>query len=234
MSHRRATTVAILFCVLGWPALVSAAGPQELRPITVRVTDAASGKPLPGIVVHYLVLRRTDRTSTLWILPPIEPLVERTIEVKKSALTDGEGQARFEGAKIELRKYVFSSRIERIDSEMVFVNLRPLDRARSRFGSEGERLDDYDLLHKNLPELPHAINVNPKYKGHVLVTADISEPHGREQELASFSFRPDNSRGESEAFFTLPLREAPRTAASAMRLMAANSASVRDAKLPPI
>ena len=164
---------------------------QKVRSLTVKVIDFRTKHALEGITVHYIVIKGTYRTSTLGVLPPIEPLVGYTIVSKKSADTNANGEAIFEGVEGYFKSYFAWPRIEKIHSEEIFINLEPTEVARQRLSVEGEKNDHYELLSRQLPELKYIMNPNPKYKGYVLTTVDIREPHGREQEGATFEFRPE-------------------------------------------
>jgi hypothetical protein len=195
--------------LLAWALGAGIAGPchsdtlQKIRPITIKVIDAQTREPLRGIVVHRLVLRGTFRTSFLWVFPPIEPLVETSIASRKSGYTDDNGEASFEGVEVSLAEYWFRPRVDRIDSEIILVNLEPSEEAERWYAPE--KIDKYEILHRSLPNLERLVHPDKKYKGYWLGSADIREAHGREQERASVSFRPDDFQGETGVYFTAPL-----------------------------
>ena len=179
---------------------------QKVRSLTVKVIDSHSKQALEDITVHYIVVKGTYRTSTFGVLPPIEPLVGYTIVSKKSAATNANGEVTFEGVEVYLKSYFIWPRIDKIHSEEIFINLEPTEVARQRLSVEGEKNDHYELLFRQLPELKYVTNPSHKYKGYVLTNVDIRESHGREQESATFEFRPEDFSREAKAYFLIELR----------------------------
>lgn len=181
---------------------------QKLRPLTVKVIDSHSKQALEGIAIHYIVVKGTFRTSTLWVLPPIEPLVGYTIVSKRSAKTNVYGEVTFEGVEVYLESYFIWPRVERIDTETIFINLEPTESAKI-YSDGGEKIDLYDLLYRQLPELKYVTHPNQEYLGYVLTTVGfIDKAHGREQEAATFEFRPEDFSvsQKDKAYFTVELR----------------------------
>jgi hypothetical protein len=188
-------------------AVGRAATTQEIRPLTLRVVDAASRQPVEGIVVHYIVLRGTYRTSTFGVLPPVEPLVERTIVAKLSGRTDSEGEVSFGGVEVQLENYFILPRKDKIDSEMLFINLEPSEEAKQRLSFPDGTNDLYDLLVRTVPELERVTHPDQRYKGYLLQTVNlIADAHGREQKNATVHFKPENFSHPDRAYFSAELR----------------------------
>jgi hypothetical protein len=181
---------------------------QKIRPVTLKVVDATSRRPLQGIVVHYVVFRATYRTSTLGVLPPIEPLVERTPVGQLSGKTDANGEVNFGGIEVSLETYRFRPRMDKVDSEVFFVNLEPGPELLKRGSTEGGEKQVHELLFRTLPKLVGVVQPNARYKGYVLQTvAEISHAHSREQEVASVEFVPTDFARQDAGKFLLPLHE---------------------------
>lgn len=210
-SNADACFLVLLAALVGSANTCHADSLQRLRPVVLTVTDAASKKPLSGIVVHYLVLRSTYRTSTLGVLPPIEPFIERGVVSKLTGYTDANGEVSFQGVEIPLRTYIVRPREDKIDSEMFFVNLEPSEEAKRRLSFEDRENDRYELFVRTLPELDRVTHPNPAYKGYLLQTVpSISQAHGREQEKVTVHFQPEDFARHDTAAFSVPLRRSSR------------------------
>jgi hypothetical protein len=129
---------------------------------------------------------------------------------KLSGSTDINGEVNFSGVEVNLEEYRFLPRMQKIDSEMLFVNLEPSEEAKQRLSFEDRANDRYELLFRTLPKLDRVEHPNAKYSGYVLETVNlISEAHDREQENATFEFRPEDFRREEKAYFAIGLHERP-------------------------
>lgn len=206
---RNSVLVALIVLIAGCAANASYGDSlQKLRPVSVKIVDARSKEPLSGIVVHYLVVRATYRTSTLGVLPPVEPLAEQSIVSKLTAATDGNGEVHFSGVVVPLRTYLIRPREDRVDSEMFFINLEPSDEARKRLSFSDRENDTYELLFRTLPDLKRVTRPNEKYRGYLLETvASIGEAHGREEQNATVDFRPADFSKQDPTTFTIGLRQ---------------------------
>jgi hypothetical protein len=120
--HRRRRLVGLLVIVA---ALVygvvklSAGGGVAVRPLTLTVLEAGTRRPLAGVHLRYAVEAAVLRGEVLGVLPSPESVLGWKIVAKETGVTDENGQWRTG------RKALRLSGSERLDRELVFVNLEP-------------------------------------------------------------------------------------------------------------
>lgn len=102
-----------------WGAGCSSSSPKmvELRPLTVRVVDAATKAPLAGVPVSYVLRTMVMREAWVGIIPNLEPNIGPRPVYRQRAHTDAHGEATFWVGQIRLRGD------ERLDEELVLINL---------------------------------------------------------------------------------------------------------------
>lgn len=172
---------------------------QTLPPLTLTVVDTQSEKPLPGITVHYMVIRETH-----WTVFPltIEAHIDSTIVAPTTAKTDSNGVVTFKDIRVELESYWLLPKEQLIDSEVLFINLDPLPEPPKYMLYK----DKYQYLRSTLPFLENLYRPNERYLGYLLTTARISAAHEREQEVATARFEPETFRGDQERRFVARLK----------------------------
>ncbi len=76
----------------------------EIRPVRVRVVDAATKQPLEGVPVAYALQAMVMRDRILGLVPvPIEPDIGPRVVHKERGATDASGDAVLPGGKLSLR-----------------------------------------------------------------------------------------------------------------------------------
>lgn len=163
---------------------------QKVPRVSLKVIDAATRQSLPHIAVHYMVLRQTRRTSTLGVLPPIEPLVARVTVSKLTAYTDSDGMVEFPEVQVPLMSHLFS--VDEIESQKFFINLEPSPDAERFLSDRDEKADRYTLLLRSQPKLERVTTPDHSHKGFLLTIVNgLPGAHGREEAEATVEFRPE-------------------------------------------
>lgn len=184
----------------GWASASSADNVRTLPALTLTVIDEKSEKPLPGITVHYMVERETH-----WTVFPltIEAHIKSEIAAAVTATTDENGVVVFDNIKVALKSYWLQPKAQRIDSELLFINLDPLSRWPHY---KSHYTDKYEYLRSTIPFFEDLDRPNPTHLGYMLHIAKISEGHGREEEFATVRFEPDSFDGNEKRSYVARLK----------------------------
>lgn len=111
---RRAAAVALAAAACFSPG----AREVEVRPVRVRVVDAATKQPLEGVPVVYALQAMVMRDRILGIVPvPLEPDIGPRLVHKERGATDASGDVVLTGGKVPLRGN------ERLYESFLLVNL---------------------------------------------------------------------------------------------------------------
>lgn len=172
--------VVLLLLLIGCCSEASAGSIRNLPPLTAQVVDASTGKPLSGITVHYMVTCETH-----WTLFPltIESHIDSSIAAPATAQTDANGFATFDGIRVKLKFYWLLPKKQRIESEMLFVNLDPLpDSPIASLYVDNK----YQYLWTSIPFFEYLISPDKRHRGYFLGLSNelamSTTPAGHERE----------------------------------------------------
>lgn len=201
---------AILILGLVLSPLTHADALHAIGPLTVEVLDARTEQPLRGITVHYFVLRETH-----WTVFPltIEAHIKDVIVEPRTVHTNSDGVVILTDIYVPLESYWVQPKAQRIYSELLFINLEPpgIPPQYKQFYK-----DKYEYLLSTLPELEDLDRPNKHYLGYLLTTADISQAHSREHDLATAHFEPEQFREPKARRFVAKLKPAATDAQPAL------------------
>ncbi len=89
----------------------------HLRPLTIRVVDATTGRPLAGVPVSYALQTIVERGRLFGVVPSLEADIGPALAFKRASVTSGDGEVSFDTTGLVLPGD------QRLDQEYVFVNL---------------------------------------------------------------------------------------------------------------
>ncbi len=99
-----------------------------VRPVSIKVIDSKTKKPLEGIGVIYTLRSFVRKNKILFILPNPLPRDIEKFEVIENYVTDSNGELRIKKRKLKLKKK------EWLYAETIFVNLDFPEKATKRYG----------------------------------------------------------------------------------------------------
>lgn len=185
--------LVIILLLLALPSCASARRKSlDVRPITLKVVDARTGQPLPGISVHYALETVVFQKYILLFIPNIEPDIGRKIAYKAHQRTDANGEVTFHVQGFELPGN------ERLEDEYMFINL-DVDMAHPRARRRQESIADYyrktrvkrsgpvdniDIMYglrleNSAARIEVFRNPDPEHKGVILISVASDPNEGR-------------------------------------------------------
>lgn len=192
--------IFIIALLAGLSGAAAADKIQVLPQLMLTAIDARSEKPLSGITVHHMVTRETH-----WTVFPltIEAHIDSDIVAAITAQTDSNGVVTFSDIKVKLESYLLSPKAQRIDHEVLFINLDPLGKPPNYMRS----YDKYEYLWISVPFFKDLERPNEKYLGYFLGLADISGAHEREEHgVATVRWEPERFSGVERRSFIVRLK----------------------------
>lgn len=143
----------------------------EVRPLKIKVVDAATKKPIPEIKVYYVLTTDYPEMSCIgyFFYPTFIDDAIRTMRqaVKLDLRTDENGEIAFAGKKLKRQCY------ERINSEKVIVNLEVDPKIAKTFENKYNFFSHSSYIWH--PE--YLIPIDKRYKGFVLEYVDKIPNH---------------------------------------------------------
>lgn len=97
----------------------------RVRPLSLTVVDAETGKPVPHVPVYYELLTAGPKRFLLF-LHRIDPVIYRAV-VRKAYITDEKGEVMIDGNVAPLRRY------EEIFREAIYINIESEENPKERY-----------------------------------------------------------------------------------------------------
>lgn len=114
----------------------------EVRPITVKVVDEKTGKPIVGLPVYRIVqVYYGDYKRLFGVIPTPEGKIVDRVVLKQNASTNEEGIITFEKEEVVVKKK------EDLYKERIIINIQPTEEHLQEILKE-EEIDVYDVLNE--------------------------------------------------------------------------------------
>lgn len=205
--------IVIILLLLTLPACASSwwHKPLDVRPITLKVVDARTRQPLPGISVHYGLQTIVFQKYVLLFIPSLEPDRGPKVAYKAHKYTDTNGEVTF-----HVQGYALPGN-EQLDEEFLFINV-DVDMAHPSARISQESLADYyrntsvkrsgpvdnvdvmwDLIAEKQARIEVYCNPSPEYEGVMLFTRVLYEetdmnPGSRKKSGTSYEAKEEGEK----------------------------------------
>lgn len=200
--------IMMLFLMLFSTKGYAAQSPMPIRPVTIKVVDMETKKPLEGVPVFYALETMVIQKYVFFVIPNIEPEVGSKLGYKRRATTNKNGEVMFHVDDFKIPQN------ERFVGEMFFINIdadmtsrmanisrRSLEdyysTGKTKRDGEVDNIDlvrDYILMKSRDERDEVLFKPEPNYGGAVVIS--MSYPQSRQEGT-------DNDRYDSEENLSL-------------------------------